>query len=117
MRIELRVGRLVLDGIHRHDAPALRTALEHELAALLTRAPDGPYRSHRVRRLGTPPVVADTDPAVFGRRVAHAVHTGLRAAPEPRTAGRPSGVPEAIPARGPSPAGGDAPGRTKGTPR
>ncbi|WP_424886819.1 hypothetical protein [Streptomyces sp. XH2] len=110
MRIELRIGRLVLEGVHRHDAPALRSALEEELGALLSRAPGAPYRSRRARREGAPPVPADADPAVFGRRIARAVHSSLRAAGEPRTAGGRNPAPDGAPAAG-------TPGRTKGAAR
>ncbi|MGW2598690.1 hypothetical protein [Streptomyces klenkii] len=123
MRIELRIGRLVLDGVHRHDAPALRSALEDELGALLSRAPGTPYRSHRVRRAGAPPVPADADPAVFGRRVARAVHSSLAAAAGPRAAaesratdGRNTAA-DAAPVHGPASAAAGAPDRTKGAAR
>ncbi|WP_367139248.1 MULTISPECIES: hypothetical protein [Streptomyces] len=117
MRIELRIGRLVLDGVHRHDAPALRSALEDELGALLSRAPGTPYRSHRVRRAGAPPVPADADPAVFGRRVARAVHSSLAAAAQPRAADGRNTPAHAAPAHGPASAAAGAPDRTKGAAR
>ncbi|WP_406208290.1 hypothetical protein OH807_36540 [Kitasatospora sp. NBC_01560] len=80
MRIELRIGRLVLDGVAPGAAPALREALERELAALLTADPPSRDGDHRVRHAVTPAVAADPDPAAFGRAVARAVHRSLHPA-------------------------------------
>ncbi|MGW2253957.1 hypothetical protein ACWCXH_27745 [Kitasatospora sp. NPDC001660] len=81
MRIELRIARLVLDGVAPGDAVELREALECELTALLTADPPVPGRNRRVCRAATAAVAVEADPAVFGRGIAGAVHHSLRHAP------------------------------------
>ncbi|WP_328959108.1 hypothetical protein [Kitasatospora purpeofusca] len=77
MRIELHIGRLVLEGVTPHDSAVLRAALESELGALLSRDPLTPRQDHHLHRATTPPVCAAADPAAFGRQIARAVHGSL----------------------------------------
>ncbi|MGK5729761.1 hypothetical protein [Streptomyces sp. URMC 124] len=77
MKVELSIGRLVLDGVPGHRAAALRRALETELGALLTAAPPRGQGDLHLRRAATAPVRATADPAALGRRIAHAVHGAL----------------------------------------
>ncbi|MEV3993813.1 hypothetical protein AB0J57_33525 [Streptomyces sp. NPDC049837] len=77
MRIELRIGRIVLEGIEPRDAKTVRTALTTELAALLTRSPITPPASHHIRRTTAPPFPAAPDATALGRGIARAVHGSL----------------------------------------
>ncbi|MET8893207.1 hypothetical protein [Streptomyces albogriseolus] len=78
MRIELHIGRLVFDGITPGRPEALRTALESELADLLSGDPITPHQDHHLHRATPPPITAAADSAVLGRRIARAVHGTLR---------------------------------------
>ncbi|GHH64911.1 hypothetical protein GCM10018781_16460 [Kitasatospora indigofera] len=89
IEIELRIGRLVLDGVTPQDGAALRVALESELDQLLSRDPLTVRQDHHLHRVTTPPVPAAADPAEFGRRIARAVHSCLHGG-APRKAGRPA---------------------------
>ncbi|MFD0261700.1 hypothetical protein ACFV4M_32970 [Kitasatospora indigofera] len=89
IEIELRIGRLVLDGVTPQEGAALRVALESELDRLLSRDPLTVRQDHHLHRVTTPPVPAAADPAEFGRRIARAVHGCLHGG-APRKAGRPS---------------------------
>ncbi|MEU1819782.1 hypothetical protein ABZ543_32085 [Streptomyces roseifaciens] len=88
MKVELSIGRLVLEGVPGHRAAALSRALEAELGALLAAAPPGGQGAGRpgdlvdladvhLRRATTAPVRATADPTALGRRIAHAVHGAL----------------------------------------
>ncbi|WAZ20011.1 hypothetical protein STRCI_001101 [Streptomyces cinnabarinus] len=78
MRIELHIGRVVLEGVSPRDAARVRAALTAELGELLTRAPITPAASHRVRRAAAAPLSPVSDPAALGRGIAQAVHGSLR---------------------------------------
>ncbi|MFI1255304.1 hypothetical protein ACH4U6_16135 [Streptomyces netropsis] len=86
MKVELSIGRLVLEGVPGHRAAALGRALEAELGALLAAAPPGgqgdlaDLADVHLRRAATTPVRATADPAVLGRRIARAVHEALATA-------------------------------------
>ncbi|MFE0134831.1 hypothetical protein ACFWY6_25165 [Streptomyces sp. NPDC059037] len=75
MRIELRIGRIVLEGVAPADAPAVRAALTSRLTDLLTQAP--PTTPHHTHRLTPPTVPAPADPTAFGHALAATVHAGL----------------------------------------
>ncbi|GGY07221.1 hypothetical protein [Streptomyces hiroshimensis] len=77
MKVELSIGRLVLEGVPRHRAAALRRALESELGALLAAAPPGGHGDLHLRRATAAPVHATDDPTALGRRIAHTVHEAL----------------------------------------
>ncbi|MFI2372835.1 hypothetical protein [Streptomyces sp. NPDC018833] len=82
-RIDVRIGRLVLDHINApSEVGVLRTALEAELAELLKR---DPVVAHRDRRIPCAPAFVpdapvDIGPAALGRHIARAIHSSLRAA-------------------------------------
>ncbi|QLE75102.1 hypothetical protein FGW37_28970 [Streptomyces rectiverticillatus] len=87
MKVELSIGRLVLEGVvPGHRAAALSRALEAELGALLAAAPPGgqgdldDLDDLHLRRAATAPVRATADPAALGRRIARAVHGALATA-------------------------------------
>ncbi|MFC5148210.1 hypothetical protein [Streptomyces aureoversilis] len=83
MKVELSIGRLVLEGVPGHRAAALSRALEAELGALLAAAPPGgqgglaDLADVHLRRATAAPVRATADPTALGRRIAHAVHGAL----------------------------------------
>ncbi|MFF7726582.1 hypothetical protein [Streptomyces sp. NPDC008001] len=77
MKVELSVGRLVLEGVPGHRAAALRRALEAELGTLLTAAPPRGLGDLHLRRAVTAPVRATADPTALGRGIAYAVHEAL----------------------------------------
>ncbi|MFE5871573.1 hypothetical protein ACFQ6V_23410 [Streptomyces roseifaciens] len=83
MKVELSIGRLVLEGVPGHRAAALSRALEAELGALLAAAPPGGQEGLvdltdvHLRRATTAPVRATADPTALGRRIARAVHGAL----------------------------------------
>ncbi|MCQ8771575.1 hypothetical protein [Streptomyces telluris] len=83
MKVELSIGRLVLEGVPGHRAAVLSRALEAELGALLAAAPPGgkgalvDLTDVHLRRVATAPVRATADPVALGRRVARAVHGAL----------------------------------------
>lgn len=77
MRIELHIGRIVLEGTDSHDAPAVRVALEAELATLLTRTPLTPATPHRAHRIKSPVLPPTATPTAFGQALAHAIHGTL----------------------------------------
>ncbi|MFC8700897.1 hypothetical protein ACFUIV_01890 [Streptomyces anulatus] len=74
MRIELHIGRIVLEGVDPREATAVRAALEAELTTLLTRTP---LTSHHTHRTATPVLPLATTPAAFGQALARAVHGAL----------------------------------------
>jgi hypothetical protein len=82
-RIELRIQRLVLDGlpVDRRHAGAVRLAVEAELTRLLSEggALAGGERG-RVRAADVQ-FVPDAGPADLGRRIAGAVHGSLAGPP------------------------------------
>ncbi|MFD9482856.1 hypothetical protein ACFWBX_02300 [Streptomyces sp. NPDC059991] len=75
MRIELHIGRLVLEGTDPADAPAVRAALTSRLTDLLTQTP--PTTPHHTHRLTPPTLPAPPDPTAFGHALAATVHAGL----------------------------------------
>ncbi|MFD4715211.1 hypothetical protein ACFWN5_36865 [Streptomyces sp. NPDC058430] len=89
MRIELHIGRLILEGVPPHDAAALRAALESELDKLLSREPVTSRQDHHQHHATTPTISTAADPAALGRHIARAVHSSLRRGTQ-RKAGRAS---------------------------
>lgn len=79
MRIELHIGRLVLDSVAAHQGTAIREAVIAELSHLLTTTPDHRWRtSQRRRRIAAPPVPPTAGGAEqMGRGVARSVYTGI----------------------------------------
>jgi hypothetical protein len=83
MSLELRIERLVLDGIEVAPAqrPALRAAVEAELARLLAGdgiAPELLARGATARVSGGPVELGgQPEPGLLGSRIAHAVHGGI----------------------------------------
>ncbi|WP_327417816.1 hypothetical protein [Streptomyces sp. NBC_01233] len=75
MRIELHIGRIVLEGVAPADAPAVRAALTSRLGDLLAQTP--PTIPHHTHRLTPPTLPAPPDPTAFGHALAGAVHDGL----------------------------------------
>ncbi|MFJ9742306.1 hypothetical protein [Streptomyces sp. NPDC101166] len=79
MRIELHIGRIVLEGIAPTDAPAVRAALTARLTDLLTQSP--PMTPHHIHRLASLTMPAPSDPTAFGHTLALTIHTGLTCLP------------------------------------
>jgi hypothetical protein len=78
VRIELHIERVVLDGVDRRHAAAVREALTSELGRLVAAAPAGSWqRSRLVRRIGAPPVTPVGDPVGLGKGIAASVYGGL----------------------------------------
>ncbi|MER5374269.1 hypothetical protein [Streptomyces sp. NPDC002553] len=75
MRIELHIGRIVLEGIPSTEAPAIRASLTSRLTELLIQGP--PVTSHHTHRLTSRTMTAPSDPTAFGHTLAETVHTGL----------------------------------------
>ncbi|MBT2369855.1 hypothetical protein J7E88_32440 [Streptomyces sp. ISL-10] len=81
-RIEVRIGRLVLDHVNApSEVGVLRTALEAELAELLRCDPVVARRDRHIpwAPASVPDASADPGPAALGRHIARAIHSSLRA--------------------------------------
>jgi hypothetical protein len=80
-RIELHIDRVVLHGFSRANAPAVRAALERELARLLRSGHAQPQwtKDRAIGRVdgGTMAASADSASRDVGTGVARAVHKGL----------------------------------------
>lgn len=79
--LQLHIERIVLDGLplSRAQAGQLRSALEQELARLLTEGSQQDWRGVAVPRLDAPAltVTAPVRPLELGRAIAHSVHASL----------------------------------------
>ncbi|HEV2777783.1 MAG TPA: hypothetical protein VGX25_00125 [Actinophytocola sp.] len=86
MRIELHIDRVILEGVgdQRH-ARLIADAVRAELSTLLAGTPRTTWRPGRLRRVEAPAVRSAGLPAVLGRRIASAIHSGLTAAPGRRS--------------------------------
>jgi hypothetical protein len=92
MRIELRIGRLVLDEalIDRHQAEDVASALRVELSRLLAARPAGSWQaSRRLRGVVAPRMRAGAagDPSGLGRDLAGSVAAGISQATQTSTRG------------------------------
>ncbi|HLM87179.1 MAG TPA: hypothetical protein VK272_13430 [Solirubrobacteraceae bacterium] len=80
MNVEVRIGRIVLDGVElrQHERAALPRAVQMELRSLLERTP---AERARPRLRGHEPDLHAPNPRVqaIARQVASAVHRGLAA--------------------------------------
>ena len=81
-RIELHIERVVLHGFSRSNAPAVRAALERELARLLRPGRVQPQwtQDRTIGRIdgGTMSATAKSPSPDVGLGIARAVHKGLR---------------------------------------
>ena len=76
--IELHIERVVLGGVERRHAAAVRDALTAELGRLVAAAPAGWWqRSRLARRIGARRVTPVSEPIGLGRGTAAAVYGGL----------------------------------------
>lgn len=93
MRVELHIGRLVLDEsvVERHQTGAVTEALHAELSRLLNEAPDGSWQSsRRLRGVVAPaPVEAGGDPSALGRDIAGSVAASVSPTTPVQGGGRP----------------------------
>lgn len=83
MNLVLHIDRIVMDGlsVNRTQLPAVRDALERELARLVGSAGlDSVGGARSIGRIATPPVGIDPQPrpVEVGRQLARSIHGSLR---------------------------------------
>jgi len=78
MKINIRIGKLVLHGFNYHDHKRVGTALEQELARLIKEngLPEGSTKEIEIPKIGAPSfsAPADMNPTTIGTEVARSIY-------------------------------------------